>query len=245
MIRGQLCGLSRTGSVVSLVSASRTLSKGHRVVGCVSGSQPEAVASASCLPLWHRSRYSTIISVDPRRSLSALIARPLHIQPFWASKPKSSSSSESKPSIGMEEKDPGVNQGKFAKMKMLWNKYGVVFIITYGSVYILTLTGIYILISNKLLGFGDVIDLAKKTGLDKHVSVEYLNPAAGNFAAAWIVTKFTEPFRVGLSIALTPRLARALATFRGKSTANRSFALFFYLPMQCFSVTSRGKSARD
>ncbi len=39
-----------------------------------------------------------------------------------------------------------------------------------------------------------------------HLDFEELNPKHGNFAVAWVATKFTEPIRLGLSIAITPRI---------------------------------------
>lgn len=36
------------------------------------------------------------------------------------------------------------------------------------------------------------------------------NPSVANFALAWIMTKFTEPVRAVATLAVVPRIARAL-----------------------------------
>jgi len=36
------------------------------------------------------------------------------------------------------------------------------------------------------------------------------NPRVGTFAIAWVMTKFTEPVRAGLTIAVVPSIARFL-----------------------------------
>jgi hypothetical protein len=38
--------------------------------------------------------------------------------------------------------------------------------------------------------------------------VANFSPAAGDFAAAWIITKFTEPIRLPLTAYLTPKIAK-------------------------------------
>jgi hypothetical protein len=71
-----------------------------------------------------------------------------------------------------------------------------------------TLAGIYGLVSSGLLGANDAISLFKTLHVDKLIDLDSLNPKAGNFAIAWILTKFTEPIRFGLTIAVTPSIYR-------------------------------------
>lgn len=54
----------------------------------------------------------------------------------------------------------------------------------------------------------DAISMFKAIHLDKLIDLDSLNPKAGNFAVAWILTKFTEPIRFGLTIAITPSIYR-------------------------------------
>jgi hypothetical protein len=42
------------------------------------------------------------------------------------------------------------------------------------------------------------------------------NPHVGNFVMAWVLTKFTEPARAVLTLAVVPRIARALGRVPGK-----------------------------
>lgn len=54
----------------------------------------------------------------------------------------------------------------------------------------------------------DAISMFKAIHLDKLIDLDTLNPKAGNFAVAWILTKFTEPIRFALTIAITPSIYR-------------------------------------
>ena len=54
----------------------------------------------------------------------------------------------------------------------------------------------------------DAISMFKAIHLDKLIDLDSLNPKTGNFAIAWILTKFTEPIRFGLTIAVTPSIYR-------------------------------------
>lgn len=54
----------------------------------------------------------------------------------------------------------------------------------------------------------DALTLLKYVGADRLVDLDGLNPKASNFAAAWILAKFTEPMRLPVTLWITPRLAR-------------------------------------
>ena len=97
-------------------------------------------------------------------------------------------------------------------MRELLKQYGGVWVATYGALYVGTLASLYGLLQSGVLGGQDAIDLLQTSGLDKllHLDVEELNPKHGNFAVAWVATKFTEPVRLAISVAITPRIDRRL-----------------------------------
>lgn len=94
--------------------------------------------------------------------------------------------------------------------RQLWKAYGAVAIATYGGVYVGTLGCIYAALSTPYLGSSDAVTFLHSTGIDQWVDVSSLNPKTGNFMAAWILTKFTEPLRFGVTLWVTPRVARML-----------------------------------
>ncbi|KAK1938234.1 hypothetical protein P3T76_009384 [Phytophthora citrophthora] len=47
-------------------------------------------------------------------------------------------------------------------------------------------------------------------GIAQYLEVERVTSKSGTFLLAWIATKFTEPLRLALTIAVTPRIARFL-----------------------------------
>ena len=54
------------------------------------------------------------------------------------------------------------------------------------------------------------VKLAEDLGIAQYLEVERVNAKTGSFLLAWIATKFTEPVRLALTIAMTPRIARFL-----------------------------------
>ncbi|KAF1331723.1 Membrane protein, partial [Globisporangium splendens] len=68
----------------------------------------------------------------------------------------------------------------------------------YGFVYTVTL---------RLMSF---VTLAEDLGIAKYLEVERVNAKTGTFLLAWIATKFTEPVRLAVTLAITPRIARFL-----------------------------------
>lgn len=55
-----------------------------------------------------------------------------------------------------------------------------------------------------------LITLAEEWGLAKYLDVERVNSKTGSFVIAWIATKFTEPIRLAITLAITPRIARCI-----------------------------------
>lgn len=95
-----------------------------------------------------------------------------------------------------------------AKIKDLWNKYGIVFAGTYFGIYFGTLGMMYVAVSRGWLVAVDVPAMLKSIGLAEMASK--VDPKAGALGVAWILTKFTEPIRAFLTLLITPRLARAV-----------------------------------
>lgn len=52
------------------------------------------------------------------------------------------------------------------------------------------------------------VTFAENLGIAKYLEVEHVNAKTGTFLIAWIATKFTEPLRLALTLAITPRIAR-------------------------------------
>lgn len=96
------------------------------------------------------------------------------------------------------------------RIRELWNKYGAVAIVTYVGVYGATLTTLYIAIDTGMIVAVDVVPMLKSVGADRLFDLSLVKPKAGNFAVAWILTKFTEPLRALATVALTPSIARLL-----------------------------------
>lgn len=52
------------------------------------------------------------------------------------------------------------------------------------------------------------VTFAEELGIAKYLEVEHVNSKTGTFLLAWIATKFTEPLRLAVTLAITPRVAR-------------------------------------
>lgn len=115
------------------------------------------------------------------------------------------------------EKQPYTN-----KIKEMMNKYGAVAVGTYLSVYIITLGSIFTALDYDIFNaatFGlDPIAMIKKvcdiientTGNKSLPTYIRSNPTVGTFAIAWVMTKFTEPIRLGVTIVIVPKIAQLL-----------------------------------
>ena len=121
-----------------------------------------------------------------------------------------------------------------SKVKILMSKYGYFFVGTYLTVYVGTVSSLYILLDHGLVdpsslsipdwfpsifpSHGDeeevtlvsfIANLADNFEVTKkYVESIQKRPEFVNLGIAWVATKFTEPIRLGVSIFLTPRIAR-------------------------------------
>ncbi|EEY61676.1 uncharacterized protein PITG_02010 [Phytophthora infestans T30-4] len=141
---------------------------------------------------------------------------------------RSPSSSVSKASGG--EAATAESLSHLERLKDLWRKYGIVAIGTYLSMYGAVLGSMYLAIDQGWLrtnrrtsskGEGQSDEsfnlvattnkwIAEDLGIAQYLEVEQVSSKTGTFLLAWIATKFTEPVRLALTIAVTPRIARFL-----------------------------------
>lgn len=108
-------------------------------------------------------------------------------------------------------------------------QYGPVFIGTYMGVYLTTLGSFYLGVQSGVLDPIVLFQQLKITEVEAASSVQLVvsfmeqhditkpyahiveqNPYMANFAIAWIAVKFTEPVRLPVALAITPRVARWL-----------------------------------
>ncbi|RLN96662.1 hypothetical protein BBJ28_00002287 [Nothophytophthora sp. Chile5] len=52
------------------------------------------------------------------------------------------------------------------------------------------------------------VTFAENLGIAQYLEVEHVSSKSGTFLLAWIATKFTEPLRLAVTLAVTPRIAR-------------------------------------
>lgn len=121
--------------------------------------------------------------------------------------------------LSTKTEDDNSVKGKFKEM---WKNYGVVAVGTYLSLYVMTLGSIFTsldfdLFSASSVGFDPVAAVKKVCDLVEYVSgndslPNYIreNPRVGTFAIAWVITKFTEPARLVLTLYIVPKIARYL-----------------------------------
>ena len=141
---------------------------------------------------------------------------------------------------------PGQSAKEGAKtFSGMLRQYGPIFVGTYASVYFTTLG---LLFSGVQSGLLDPLALfaylgshnptaagVEETATTVHLVVDWMqhydwtkpyapyieqNPAFANFAVAWIAVKFTEPVRLPVALALTPRVSRLLGYTTTSSTSS-------------------------
>ncbi|DAZ98247.1 TPA: hypothetical protein N0F65_008932 [Lagenidium giganteum] len=163
------------------------------------------------------------------RHLVPLQRHPVPLVRFsvWNTRHCATSSSSSSVSKAVTEQ----NMTHWERLKDLWRKYGVVAIGTYFTMYGVVLGSIYVAIEkgwvstarvsrsdgenasqefNVVTATNKFVTLAEDLGIAKHLDVQRVGPKTGSFLIAWIVTKFTEPLRLALTLAITPRISRLI-----------------------------------
>lgn len=97
---------------------------------------------------------------------------------------------------------------KLGKIRTFLKKYGAVGVVTYFGLYGATLASFYGAYSSGLLFAGDVVGLIEFLHLGDFFDESLLTPKVGNFALAWVSTKFTEPLRFAITLGITPSISR-------------------------------------
>lgn len=101
-------------------------------------------------------------------------------------------------------------------------KYGYLSVGTYLSIYIMTLGAIYTSLefdifnaatfgldpTSMITKFCNVVETT--TGNTQLPTYIKTHPSAGIFAIAWVMTKFTEPVRLGVTIYAVPKISKFL-----------------------------------
>ncbi|TMW57138.1 hypothetical protein Poli38472_003063 [Pythium oligandrum] len=144
-----------------------------------------------------------------------------------------SSANEAVKKTAGERRQEMVEKGKsgWSKLKELWRQYGMVAVGTYFSMYFTVLGSIYVAIEqgwvstkrtsrsegengeanadfNVVTATNKVVTWAEDMGIAKHLDLQRVNAKTGSFVIAWVATKFTEPLRLAVTLAITPRIAR-------------------------------------
>jgi hypothetical protein len=169
-------------------------------------------------------------STHHRESLvSSRLSRSYITAPSWTQNARALSSTSSSPSSASTStslpSSPASAQGALeddtqtttqqtkpaqGKIKAFIRRYGPVGVCTYLGIYGVTLAGFYTAFQSGLLREGDIESLIDYLGLATYIDVSGLNPRLSSFALAWIVTKFTEPIRAALTVAVTPFIVRKI-----------------------------------
>ena len=96
------------------------------------------------------------------------------------------------------------------RLRQFLHEYGRTGLAIYIGVYLSTLSSLFLVVDKGLLSPEDAVAGLKYIGVDRIIDLDRINPKAGNFAVAWILAKFTEPFRMGITLAITPALVKFL-----------------------------------
>eukprot|EP01112_Ceratiomyxa_fruticulosa_P010685 TRINITY_DN2839_c0_g2_i2.p1 TRINITY_DN2839_c0_g2~~TRINITY_DN2839_c0_g2_i2.p1 ORF type:complete len:279 (+),score=46.27 TRINITY_DN2839_c0_g2_i2:125-838(+) len=94
------------------------------------------------------------------------------------------------------------------KIKTFVKKYGPIGLITYFTLYYATWASLYFAVDGGYIISNNVIQTLSSWGLDKWFDLSTLNSKAGSVAVSWVLTKFTEPLRVAITVAITPTLVK-------------------------------------
>lgn len=116
---------------------------------------------------------------------------------------------QQQPQQEQQQKEP---QNKIiGKFKELLKKYGYIGVGVYLGIYVLTLFGIFLLLEEDILSVNTVLQKLKEYGWDNLINTEDMKTRRKtNFAVAWVLTKFTEPVRFAVTLAVLPLVAKIL-----------------------------------
>ncbi|KAL9649678.1 hypothetical protein ABK040_003355 [Willaertia magna] len=114
--------------------------------------------------------------------------------------------------IETTEEEIRQQEGLLAKVKRFIKRYGLLGVAVYFGVYFLTLGLLFLLLQQGLLNTKSVLLWLHEKGFDKWIDTSDLQKSSqyANFAVAWVLTKFTEPLRFAITIALTPAVYKLI-----------------------------------
>ncbi|KAJ0411661.1 hypothetical protein ATCC90586_004130 [Pythium insidiosum] len=165
-----------------------------------------------------------------RRRLSPLLA--------MTRRPCASTSSSKVTAAVRRQEMVEKGKSHWEKLKELWRQYGIVAVGTYFSMYGVVLGSIYVAIEqgwvstartsrqegeqppadsdaataaspfNLVTATNKIVTLAEDLGVAQYMDLQRVNSKTGSFVIAWVATKFTEPLRLAVTLAITPRIAR-------------------------------------
>jgi len=103
-------------------------------------------------------------------------------------------------------------EGFLPKIKRFIRKYGLLGVVIYFGVYFLTLGILFLLLQEGILSTKDVLAWLAERGLDKLIDPNDMKKSEtyANFGVAWVLTKFTEPLRMAVTLAITPGIYKLL-----------------------------------
>nr|CAG4715986.1 unnamed protein product [Naegleria fowleri] len=109
-------------------------------------------------------------------------------------------------------------EGIIAKLKRFVKKYGILGVVIYLGIYVLTLGTLFLLLQEGFLATKDVLAWLHNSGFDKYIDMNDLKKSErnANFVVAWVLTKFTEPVRMAVTLAITPYIYKVLRRFMRK-----------------------------
>ena len=103
----------------------------------------------------------------------------------------------------------GFMDGQINKLRKFVKMYGMVGVGVYTGLYVGTLGLLFVGIKSGLVVGDDVLLMLQRAKLDEWIDASLLSTHHGSLAVAWILTKFTEPVRMAVAVAVTPSIARA------------------------------------
>jgi len=227
-VRGKISAIGFASSCVAISFAQRACNRLSRSGRCVStasarttGLQHLTAAHIPPVPAAGKPRRFSLSSARSCLGLSAkrravgLHGRsPLVFGPLLrTARSRLCSQAESKPADAPPAKG-------FGKVRELFTKYGATGVVIYIGVYLSTLFGLFLGVKSELLPAGDAIGMLRRLGADNIINLDKINPSASNFAVAWILAKFTEPMRMLVTLAITPRIHRVVVRFRAPRPAS-------------------------
>lgn len=106
-------------------------------------------------------------------------------------------------------------EGVLPKVKRFIKKYGILGVVLYFAVYFITLGSLFLVFQQGLFATKDVLQWLHNNGLDKYIDLNDLKKSEkyANLGVAWVLTKFTEPLRLAITVAITPSVYKLMRKF--------------------------------